>query len=225
MMSGLPTPYSVHVFDEVTSTQDVAKSIFRGRPVVVIAERQTLGRGRGGSHWVTAPRALAVTVAFASDWSRHLPVASLVAGLAAASVLGSEVELKWPNDLLVSDRKVGGILVEVAGPTVAVGCGVNLWWPEAPPERGALWNADPGDGAGTGLGVAFAEELFGRLAGSDWGAEEYRSRCVTLGQPITWSGGEAGWARDIDSEDGSLLVEIEGGGIVRLNAGEIRHIR
>ena len=225
MMSGLPTPYSVHVFDEVTSTQDVAKSMFRDRPVVVVANRQTSGRGRGGSEWVTAPRALAVTVVFSSEWSSHSSVASLVAGLAAASTLGPEVVLKWPNDLLVDDRKVGGILVEVAGPTVAVGCGVNLWWPEAPPGRGALSTADPGSGAGIGLGVAFAEQLFGRLAGEDWGVEDYRARCVTLGRSITWSGGNSGLARDVDAEDGSLIVEVEGGGIVRLNAGEIRHLR
>lgn len=225
MTSGLSTPYSVHVFGEVTSTQDVAKAIFRERPVVVVADHQTAGRGRGGSDWVTAPRAMAITVAFASDWSPHFSVASLVAGLAAASTLGPEVDLKWPNDLLVDDRKVGGILVEIAGSTVALGCGVNLWWPEAPRERGALWAADPGGGAGIGLGVAFAEELFGRLAGEDWGVEEYRARCVTLGRPITWSGDKSGFARDIDSEDGSLMVEVEGGGIVRLNAGEIRHLR
>ncbi|HJR88173.1 MAG TPA: biotin--[acetyl-CoA-carboxylase] ligase [Acidimicrobiia bacterium] len=221
----MPTPYSVHVFDEVTSTQDVAKALFQERPVVVVAGQQTAGRGRGGSDWVTAPRALAVTVAFASDWSPHVSVASLVAGLAAASILGPEVDLKWPNDLLVGDRKVGGILVEVAGRVVAVGCGVNLWWPDPPSERGALWTTDPGVGAGIGLGVAFAEELFSRLAGADWGADQYRARCVTLARPIAWSGGKSGFARDIDSQDGSLIVEVEGGGIVRLHAGEIRHLR
>jgi BirA family biotin operon repressor/biotin-[acetyl-CoA-carboxylase] ligase len=225
MMSGLPTPYSVHVFDEVTSTQDVAKSIFRDRPVVVVAERQTAGRGRGGSDWVTSPRALAVTVAFDSDWSPHSSLASLVAGLAAASILGPEVDLKWPNDLMLDDRKIGGILVEVTGHTVAVGCGVNLWWPEAPPERGGLWSADPSVGGAIGLGVAFAEELFRRLARAAWGVEEYRARCVTLGRAITWSGGGSGLARDIDSADGSLIVEVEGGGMSRLNAGEIRHLR
>ena len=225
MTSGLPTPYSVHVFDEVTSTQDVATAMLRDRPVVVVAERQTSGRGRGGSDWVTAPRALAVTVALDSQWSPHFSVASLVAGLAAASAFGSEVNLKWPNDLLVEARKVGGILVEVAGTTMAVGCGVNLWWPEAPPERGALRTADPGSGSGIGLGVMFAEELFRRLGADDWGAAEYRRRCVTLGRAITWNGGKSGYARDIDSEDGALLVEIDGGGIVRLTAGEIRHLR
>ncbi|MGH8958453.1 MAG: biotin--[acetyl-CoA-carboxylase] ligase, partial [Acidimicrobiia bacterium] len=213
------------VFDEVTSTQDVARSIFKERPVVVIASRQTAGRGRGGSDWLTAPRALAVTAAFDTEWSPHWSVASLVAGLAAASVLGAEIGLKWPNDLLLADRKVGGILVEVTDRTVAVGCGVNLWWPEPPAERAALFTADPGPGAVVGLGVATAEELFRRLAGAEWGASEYRSTCLTLGRPITWSGGLSGLARDIDSEDGSLVVEMPDGEIVRLNAGEIRHVR
>jgi BirA family transcriptional regulator, biotin operon repressor / biotin---[acetyl-CoA-carboxylase] ligase len=225
MTSGLPTPYSVHVFDEVTSTQDVARTIFRERPVVVIAGRQTSGRGREGSAWQNAPRALAVTVAFGLGWSPHWSLASLVAGLSAAAILGPEVGLKWPNDLLVGDGKVGGILVEVTGQTVAVGCGLNLWWPDAPTGSTALFPEDPGRGTEIGLGVAIAEELFRRLVGAKWGADEYRARCLTLGRPIMWSGGRSGVARDIDSVDGSLLVELEGGGLVRLNAGEVRHVR
>jgi BirA family biotin operon repressor/biotin-[acetyl-CoA-carboxylase] ligase len=225
MISGLPTPYSVHVFDEVTSTQDVARTTFRERPVVVIAGRQTSGRGREGSAWMNAPRALAVTAAFDMGSSPHWSLASLVAGLSAAAVLGPQVGLKWPNDLLIGDGKVGGILVEVIGQTVAVGCGLNLWWPEPPAGRTALFPEDPGRGPEVGLGVAIAEELFRRLTGAEWGADEYRTRCLTLGRPITWSSGQSGFARDIDSVDGSLLVELDGGGIVRLNAGEVRHIR
>ncbi|MGH9897081.1 MAG: hypothetical protein ACREA0_34815, partial [bacterium] len=102
---------------------------------------------------------------------------------------------------------------------------LNLWWPEVPGDRAALRADDPGPGAVVGMGVSIAEELFRRLAGAGWGAPEYRSRCVTLGRRITWSGVKSGLARDIDPEDGSLVVEIEGGGIARLNAGEVRHVR
>ncbi|HEX2420430.1 MAG TPA: biotin--[acetyl-CoA-carboxylase] ligase, partial [Acidimicrobiia bacterium] len=133
----MTTPYSVHVFDEVTSTQDVARQTFRERPVVVIASRQTSGRGREGTAWQNAPRALAMTAAFGLGWSPHWSLASLVAGLSAATVLGPQVGLKWPNDLLIGEGKVGGILVEVTGETVAVGCGLNLWWPDPPAGRAA----------------------------------------------------------------------------------------
>ncbi|HEX2421276.1 MAG TPA: hypothetical protein VHL55_06730, partial [Acidimicrobiia bacterium] len=93
-----------------------------------------------------------------------------------------------------------------------------------PAGRAALFPDDPGRGTEIGLGVALAEELFRRLTGAEWGADEYRTRCLTLGRAIRWSGGQSGVARDIDSVDGSLLVDLEGGGVVRLNAGEVRHV-
>jgi BirA family biotin operon repressor/biotin-[acetyl-CoA-carboxylase] ligase len=164
-----------------------------------------------------------MTIAIDSNSTAHRQVISLVTGLAVASVLEG-VDLKWPNDLLVGGRKIGGILVEVAGDLAVIGCGINLWWPDAPADRAGLRALDPGPGPDVGLGVAITEEVLGRLRQDEWGASEYRKRCLTLGRQISWVGGE-GFARDIDSVDGSLLVALEGGDFARLNAGEVRHIR
>ena len=106
----------------VTSTQDVA----RGLPIgsVVVADHQTAGRGRLGHLW-EAPPGTALLVSFVLDPS---PLLSLAAGVAAAEACGAAVRLKWPNDLLLEDRKVGGILVEVAAAKAICGIGINLTW-------------------------------------------------------------------------------------------------
>src|SRR3977135_4681483 len=93
-------------FESVTSTQDIARPLPIGS--VVVAEHQTAGRGRLDRRWESPPgTALLVSFVLAPN-----PILSLAAGVAAAEACGSGVRLKWPNDLLLSGAKVGGILVE-----------------------------------------------------------------------------------------------------------------
>jgi|GEM_PF-506455 len=97
----MPTPYSTHVYDEVTSTQDVARELSELGPVLVVASRQTAGRGRSGASWETAPRALAMSLRFdPSEWpSDRRTLIPLATGIAVARLL--DLSLKWPNDLLL----------------------------------------------------------------------------------------------------------------------------
>lgn len=220
----MATPYSVRVFDEVTSTQDVARSLAGTGPVLVVASRQTAGRGRTGHGWDTAPRAVACSYAFQGGWPEaKRGVIPLVAGVAAAEIL--DVALKWPNDLMVGDAKVGGILVEAAGDLIVVGCGVNLWWPDAPPGRAGLRSSDPGPATGERFARAWADRLVHTLElGPDsWPRDRYRQRCVTLGAEITWEPGGRGCAVDV-AADGGLVVESPTG-VVTLHSGEVRHVR
>jgi len=109
----------------VASTQDIARDMPIG--TVVVADHQTAGRGRLAHRW-EAPPGTALLVSFVLEPS---PLLSLAAGVAAAEACGSGVRLKWPNDLLLGGRKVGGILVE-ATPTKAIcGIGINLTWAPA----------------------------------------------------------------------------------------------
>ena len=106
-----------------------------GKWQLATAQQQTAGRGRTGSQWLANPGD-AVLMTLAAQL--HLPVekwprASLVAGLAAAEVLGMQVKLKWPNDLFVLEqswKKLGGILCErletPSGAWWLCGIGVNL---------------------------------------------------------------------------------------------------
>lgn len=222
----MATPYSLHVYGEVTSTQDIAAVALVDEPVLVVAGRQTAGRGRSQRTWESAPRAMAASMAFRPVWDIALwPLIPLVAGLAAADVLGGEIGLKWPNDLLIGGNKIGGILVEGSAGVLVVGCGLNLWWPEAPPGSGARWVDDPGPGAIVDTATAWADRLLERISAgpSNWGRNEYLNLSVTLGRTLTWEPDGQGKAIDID-ENGALVVETEKG-IDRLLAGEIRHIR
>lgn len=222
----MATPYSVQAFDEVTSTQDLAASLADSGPVLVVAGRQMVGRGRSGSQWLNAERAMAASLGFAPDW-RHedWSLIPLVAGLAAAEVVGPECRLKWPNDLLIDSAKVGGILSEVSGDLVVTGCGLNLYWPDRPPGMAAIYRDDPGPRRHIDLAREWADSLLNRLARGPraWGLDEYRSRSATLGSKISWEPLGEGTAIDI-GEDGALIVSTAEGEI-RLTAGTVRHLR
>jgi len=112
------TPRYVHL-ESVTSTQDVARDMPIGS--VVLADHQTRGRGRLSHRWESPPgTALLVSFVIAPN-----PLLSLAAGVAAAEACGRGVRLKWPNDLLLGGRNVGGILVEASPPKAACGIAIN----------------------------------------------------------------------------------------------------
>ncbi len=134
---------TVELHARITSTNDRARDLVaRGSPLpappalpalpaLVVADRQSAGRGRRGRRWMSdTPLGLWCTVV--RSWTgRNLGPLSLRVGLAAARGIesaapGLRVEVKWPNDLLVSGRKLGGILCERAGGAVLVGIGVNV---------------------------------------------------------------------------------------------------
>jgi BirA family biotin operon repressor/biotin-[acetyl-CoA-carboxylase] ligase len=112
----------------VASTQDIARDLPIGS--VVVADHQTAGRGRLEHRW-EAPPGAALLVSFVL--APH-PLLSLAAGVAAAEACDHDVRLKWPNDLLLGGRKVGGILLEATPVKAVCGIGVNLTWA---PEDGA----------------------------------------------------------------------------------------
>jgi BirA family biotin operon repressor/biotin-[acetyl-CoA-carboxylase] ligase len=106
----------------VTSTQDLARDLPIGS--VVVADHQTAGRGRMEHRW-EAPPGTALLVSFVLERN---PLLSLAAGVASAEACGPGVRLKWPNDLLLDGRKVGGILVESTPAKAICGIGINLTW-------------------------------------------------------------------------------------------------
>ncbi|MEX1249232.1 MAG: biotin--[acetyl-CoA-carboxylase] ligase, partial [Acidimicrobiia bacterium] len=109
----MATPYLQIFTGDVPSTQDLARDRLESLPVAVVASSQSEGRGRSGSRWENAERALAVSLAWEADDDDHRPF-SLMAGVAAVRALGNDVALKWPNDVMKSEQKIGGILVERA---------------------------------------------------------------------------------------------------------------
>lgn len=145
-----------------------------------------------------------------------------MAGIAATRAT-RDTSLKWPNDVLLDRRKVGGILVERSDITTVIGMGLNLWWPEAPHGAGALFDADPGEASRNELGALWGAELMELIDGEGWPVDSYREVCVTLGKDITWEPNGRGKAVDITT-DGGLVVETPTGQET-IYSGEIRHIR
>lgn len=223
----MATPYVTIVVAEAVSTQDLAAAalVEYARPVLVVARRQTGGRGRSGRVWWQARRGVAASLAVRTAdlpiaATFPLEVAMAVRGaLAAAS--DADVRLKWPNDLLHQGRKVGGILVERSGARVVAGCGLNLWWPDPPQGAAAVFTTDPGGTAGVALSREWADELF-RHPGR-WDRDGYLEVCETIGREITWEPDGRGIARGVDAA-GGLVVETAAGSVT-LRSGEISSIR
>jgi BirA family biotin operon repressor/biotin-[acetyl-CoA-carboxylase] ligase len=88
---------------------------------VVVADEQTAGMGRHGHSWHSAPGGLYVSIVMAPA-----PLLTLALGLAVRHVIGERADLRWPNDVLLSERKCAGILAQTEGEVVVAGIGVNV---------------------------------------------------------------------------------------------------
>lgn len=98
---------------------------------IATTDHQTDGRGRLGRRWVDAPAtAVMMSVLLRPPRDRRAPELSLVAAVAVALAVedatGLAAQIKWPNDVLLAERKVAGILAEMKGEVVVVGIGVNV---------------------------------------------------------------------------------------------------
>ncbi len=185
---------------------------------------------------------------------RHLAsaVVCLAAADAAEAVAGLRLGVKWPNDLLGGDgRKVAGVLAEAdvapvaappAGrPAIVVGIGINVNWPAADTDLPAeLQGSATSLRQQAGHAVdrievleALLRALEPRLVDLDTPigrtrqAAELRIRCVTIGMPVRVELADAtfeGRAVDVTPE-GHLVVQVEGGGIRTVVAGDVIHVR
>jgi BirA family biotin operon repressor/biotin-[acetyl-CoA-carboxylase] ligase len=200
--------------------------------LVVVAERQTAGRGRLDRSWESeAGAALLVSILLRPAGLRPsryylLTAAAGVAAREACQRVGGFVpDLKWPNDLLVGERKLAGILAEATGQAVVVGMGLNVH--SAP--RGGAW-ADEA----AGRRIDRSELLAAWLSGldhhlRDWDGllSAYRRACATIGQAVAveLAGGRmVGTAEAID-DDGRLVVRDAGGARVAVASGDVIHVR
>lgn len=201
--------------------------------LVVTTDHQTAGRGRLGRRWIDLPRDASLPVSFLIDPPPVVTLVPLAAGLAAADAVPVEGRLKWPNDVLVDDRKLCGILVEAAPDgRLVVGIGTNVDW------RG-VGHADDRTSIAEVTGEAVdRDRLLSDLAGAfDRRLEDverdpavlladYRRACVTLGRAVrveTPAGLLVGTAEDVDGT-GALRLRT-GDGILTVRAGDVHHLR
>lgn len=215
---GLPR---VIVRDRVSSTLDVVHDVAEDDGedgTLVLADEQTAGRGRQGRRWHSAP-GQGIWLGYLMRAPDRPPggVLALRVGLAVAAALddlGLSARLKWPNDLIVHDRKLGGILCEARWKGervgwVAIGLGLNITGPLPPDLAAQAIAADaliPGVARMTVLDC-IVPALRGLTAAPELGPEELRRyaardwlRGRRLEAPVT------GVVRGVDG-DGALLVE------------------
>ncbi|MFA9217385.1 MAG: biotin--[acetyl-CoA-carboxylase] ligase [Sphingomonadaceae bacterium] len=160
---------AIEVVAETGSTNAdlLARAASLDGPLLLIAERQTAGRGRAGRNWLSTPGA---TLTFSLAWRFKGPLHQiaglpLAVGVALAETIGSlglPVQLKWPNDLLREGKKLAGILVETAA---------------APGTDGAIWAI-----IGVGLNLTMPDQLeaqIGRaVAAAPWLAQMDRQQLM-----------------------------------------------
>jgi BirA family biotin operon repressor/biotin-[acetyl-CoA-carboxylase] ligase len=237
-----------HAFDAIGSTNEEARRLALAgarHGTLVIANRQEAGRGREGRAWYSPSGGVWLSVVTRPELS--LEVATLLpatAAVAAADAIEAhhslKVGLKWPNDLLLADRKLGGILVESASrgdrlEWAVVGIGINVYtrieeFPDGLRETAtSLWTA----GVVRGLDrEALASTLYDRVlrrtaelarAGPRPVLEAYAVRDVLVGRRVAVQAADggriAGTARGLDP-GGALVVE-NGSGRTLVRSGSV----
>jgi len=215
---------------------------------VAVAERQTAGRGRLGRTWEAPPgSSLLVSVLLRPSMSpAHVHTTTMVAGIAASDaceeIAGFRPLLKWPNDIVVGDRKLGGILAEAeiehdVVDAVIVGMGLNVNWDRPPPALSEV-AVSAGEAAGRPVdGDALLTRFLARL-GEHYGAlvepggwrgalDNYRRLCSTLGRQVRVElAHETLTGRAVEiSPEGHLQVQVPGRGVQRVVAGDVVHLR
>jgi BirA family biotin operon repressor/biotin-[acetyl-CoA-carboxylase] ligase len=226
----------VRRFEELDSTNRYLLDEARAgaaEGTVAVADLQSAGRGRLGRSWEAARGSSLLTSILLRPTlppdRLHLVTAAvaLAASDALADVAGFTPDLKWPNDLLVDDRKLAGVLAEADLPAVVVGIGVNLNWDGPVPNGGIAANQVAG---GPVDRDEVLQALLAHLAPrtADWPAvaSEFRRRCATLGRAVRVELADesfTGTASDV-SDEGHLLVDV-GVCLRTVAAGDVVHLR
>ena len=243
-IGGLGLP--LHVLPSVGSTNDVALGLAEGgapEGALVVADTQTRGRGRGGRTWQTpAGAALAMSLILRPRQIRPetawgITVAGALAVAEALETEGAAPSIKWPNDVLLGERKVAGLRVDASweGERLAyavLGIGVNVLLGSAPPDESVDYPAtslehELGRPVDRGTLLLATLESLARwytklgsvgLRETWWQRMAFRDRRVSV-----WDGRNEvrGKLTGVDAAGGVVLV-LEGGERVNVGAGTAR---
>jgi BirA family transcriptional regulator, biotin operon repressor / biotin---[acetyl-CoA-carboxylase] ligase len=244
----------IELHQRVRSTNQVAAALAQAgaaHGTLVVADAQTAGRGRMARTWFSPPAlniyaSLILRIPIEASriplWLSWVPLmAALAAAEAVETLQPAGIGVKWPNDLLIGERKVGGILCESAtvsgvGPFQIIGIGLNVngdrqEFPGELRETATTLQSETG-------GVIDRNRLIAQwlhqmescldefvAQGAAGIAQAYRRRCVTIGKTVKamLADGDAciGLAAGID-EDGTLMINEQSAGTA---AGVVRQVR
>jgi BirA family biotin operon repressor/biotin-[acetyl-CoA-carboxylase] ligase len=221
--------WRVEVLESATSTNAVVAARARaGEPagLCVVAEEQTAGRGRLDRTWVSPPRAGLTFSVLLRPVADQLGWVPLLGGLAVARAVreqtGLDAVLKWPNDVLVGDKKAAGLLAEAVDGAVVVGVGLNVTTRvEELPH--ALATSLALEGASTTDRDTLLRAVLRGLTFTEADRSAYRELCSTLGRDVEvhLPGLRVvrGLAEAVD-DDGRLIVDG-----TAYSAGDVVHLR
>lgn len=246
-------------FDEIDSTNSAARRMAiqseLSVPTLLVADRQTQGRGRGGHSWWSPDGCLMFTLVLSaaslpaerSTWSQL----ALLTGVSAATSIEAicpeiEMQLKWPNDLYIKGRKVGGILIESfnrpsepspENSLFAIGVGINtaMNWQTAPLEvqirATCLSSSCERHVQRQDLLHELIQQLCSRLNqwknSQDHWFDDWHPRCFLSGKVVTINTSRAASPQLLTgrcegvARDGQLLIRSESGAVLPVNVGEV----
>ena len=232
------TPYNIKVKNTVTSTNSIMKERISkkdSRFSVLIASRQTAGRGRmGRTFYSPSQSGVYMSIALKIKEDENPLLITTTAAVCVARVLerlsGKKAYIKWVNDIYIEEKKVCGILTEGVGDHAVLGVGINIF----PPKKG--FPDDIKDRAG----AVFEKKMphirenviadflieFMKVYKNEEGSsllEEYRTRSMILGKEIVILANdkkEKATALAI-ADDYSLVVRRENGEIVNISSGDV----
>ncbi len=237
----------VKVYDSIDSTNGEAKRLWQNglkEPALILAREQTAGKGRRGRIWHSPKdEGVFMSMLLTPDIEpNHASMLTLIAGLSVSqaikSLTGLDSMIKWPNDLVIDDKKVCGILTEMSAEMdyvhhVVVGIGINVNQVDIDDsivDIATSISANCGQvisrPALIGAVVEAFEGLYGQFVIDQhlgFMMEAYNNRCINVGRDlrvISRSGEIEGKGIGI-TEDGTLQIGLKDGTITTVNAGEV----
>lgn len=235
----LPGTYAVHYADSMPSTNDEARRLATtGAPeTIVITDEQPTGRGRLDRDWVGPSGGIYLSVLVRPDHPpMDVPILTIVAGVAVAEAIETvdlDPAIKWPNDVLLDERKVAGILTEMQGEAdrvdwVIVGIGINANVERAALPAGATTlSSQRGESVNRRDLIHALVDRFDHYRGAPIDAlAAWRDRAATLGRRVrveTPTETIVGEAVAIE-HPGTLVVETDQGRH-HVHAGDCEHLR
>ncbi len=225
----------VYSLDIVDSTNEFAKALLNATPegTVVLARQQTNGRGRFGKTWFSPEQGLWMSVVLRPTNPALITIAAGVAVCEALHDCGVSPSIKWPNDILLNNKKIGGILTETVDHHVIVGIGLNLNIQSFPDDLSDVASSVYLE---TGQRID-REKVYNRVCSQlercytmlienqiDALLSLWRSHAMFLGHDVVVEQGDkkmTGTALDI-SESGALIVTLSDGRLERVIGGTCR---
>ena len=229
-------------FKELDSTMNKAQEEAKkgtNDGTVILAGRQTAGRGRFKRPWISSPGNILMSIVFYPSL-KALPYISVIAALAVLRTIRKETNLKpvikWPNDVLVQQKKISGLLVEsvlegdlVKHTVVGIGINVSLNPKHTPEIATKATSLEIETMAKVDVGQFIQvlmhefDNLYMDLKKDNYPINEWRDHLETLGKNVEVVLGNdviEGYAEDVDSM-GHLLIRRPDGKVVTLTAGEV----